>query len=195
MLVECCPYLDAAIPRPVVHPPPRLPPPSPPPPETPPTSPDIVVVDEESPAPTNFQEDVAKETTSADVGAVPCASTDPAVVGAVDVTEIIDEVGGGTGGGGRCGSVRPDRVRGGCCEPTSARRPSPAHIECSGERGAVKVLARKTKQDERCFEPSGLAVTSEVEAAAAVSHLRKKSKRDDDVAIGRVPFAKAQNVQ
>lgn len=200
MLVECCPYLDSAIPRPVVHPPPRLPPP--PPPETHPTSPDIVVIDEESSASTTLQAHVSKEEpTSADAGAATSASTEPAVVGAVGVTKINGEAGGGgTGGGGGRGSVRPDRIRGGCCEPspTSARHPPSAQIECSGERGAVKVLARKTKQDERCFQRSGLAVTAEVETAAAaatVSPLRKKSKRDEDVAIGRVPFAKALNVQ
>lgn len=206
MLVECCPYLDGAIPRPAVHPPPRLPPPSPsqppPLPETGPTSPEVIVIDQESSAPTSVQVDAAGETTSADVGASPSVGTEPGVVGVVGVAEITGEAVGGTGGGGGHGSVRPDRDGGGgCCEPpptASGTRCTPStQSECSGERGAVKVLARSPKRDGRCFQHSGLAVTAEVEAAAAtaVLPLRKKTKREDDVAIGRVPFVKAQNVQ
>lgn len=201
MLVECCPYLDGAIPRPVVHPPLRLPPPSPPP-ETDPTSPEVVVIDQESSAPTSVQAGAAGEATSADVGATPSVGTEPGVMGD-EVTEITGgAVGGGAGGEGERGSVRPNRREGDICEPptTSATRCTPsAENDHSGERGAVKVLARSPKRDGRCFQPSGLAVTAEVgataTAVAAVSPLRKKTKREDDVAIGRVSFVKAQNVQ
>lgn len=201
MLVECCPYLDGVIPRPVVHPPLPLPPPSTPLPETDLTSPEIVVIDQESSAPTSVQADAAGETASADVAGTPSIGTEPGGVGD-EVTEITGEAVGGTGGGGERGRARPNRRDGDCCEPppTSATRCTPsAGNDSSGERGAVKVLARSPNRDGRCFQPSGLAVTAEVgataTATAAVSPLRKKTKREDDVAIGRVSFVKAQNVQ